>query len=244
MKTSIGIGKREQVENTLKVTRGEEGNLSCVGVVVYEDEEEGWSNRCPQIGSIYPDDTRMTLEDISKKRLAGGIVQVTLTYELRRNGDSDLGGVEEPDYDVDYSCSEEPLLTHPDFKNLSEEEQDALMAVASGASPKDTIGDDDKVIKDIVKSDAGKKALEKLRKGHISFLCPGGTFSLTSTKGSISFAGVGKKGSPPAGAPAAPSGCNWLKEGIRGRKTGSKGNWRVTETWRLSGRGGWDSDLY
>lgn len=240
----FNIQKREQVENTLDVSRGDEGEVSAVGVEVYEDKEEGWVSRCPRIGSVYKDDTRMLLKKVNKKRLAGGLVQVTLTYELPRNASSELGGVEEAEYDVDYSCMEQPLLTHPLFKNLPEEEQDALMAVAGGATPKDTFGDDGKVIQDAIKSDAGKKALEKLRKGMISFLSPGGTFSVTQTQGSISLAGVGKKGSPAAGAPAVPSGCNWLFYGIRGRKTGGNGQWRVTKTWMVSGQGGWDTDVY
>lgn len=240
----INIIKREQVENTLEVSRGDEGEVHAVGTVVYEDKEEGWSGRCPQIGSTYADDARMTLEKISRKRLPGGMVQVTLTYELPRQAASDFGAVEETEYDVDYSCVDQPLLTHPKFKNLPEEEQDALMAVAGGATPKDTFGDEGKVIEEAVKSEAGKKALELMRKGQVSFLCPGGTFSVTSTKGSISLSGVGKKGSPPGGAPSVPSGSNWIYYGIRGRRTGTRGQWRVTETWMVSGQGGWEEYIY
>ena len=117
------------------------------------------------------------------------------------------------------------------------------MAMASGASPKDTFGKEDKVIEDVVKSEAGKKAMEKMRKGQVSFLCPGGVFSVTSTVQALSLAGVGKKGAPGSGAPAVSGKYNWIKEGVSGRRTGT-GNWRQTVSWRLSGPDGWDSDLY
>lgn len=244
MATKINIIRREQVDKVLEVERGDEGEITAVGRMVFTDVEEGWMGRCRPIGTPFEDDVRMRMKKISMKRLDGGMVEVTEYYELPRNANFELGGVEEAEYDVDYSCMEQPLLTHPLFKNLPEEEQDALMAVAGGATPKDTFSDDGKVIQDAIKSEAGKKALEKLRKGMISFLSPGGTFSVTQTQGSISLAGVGKKGSPAAGAPAVPSGCNWLFYGIRGRKTGGNGQWRVTRTWMVSGQGGWDTDVY
>lgn len=242
MSRKINIGKRDQVENTFEVSRGDEGEVAAVGMVVYEDLEEGWSGRCPKIGAAYPDDTSLRLKKISKRRMDAGVVQVTLHYELPRIGAFGFGG-EETEYSVDYSCSEQPLLSHKLFKNLDDDEKDALLAVAGGSSPTDTFGDEGKVIKDEIKSSNGKKALEKLRMGIISFLCPAGTFSVTSTKGSVSLSGVGQKGSPPAGAPAVPSGCDWMKDGISGRRTGNA-NWRVTETWRLSGSNGLDADLY
>ena len=94
-----------------------------------------------------------------------------------------------------------------------------------------------------MKSEDGKLALELLRKGQISYLCPGGVFSVTSTVTALSLSGVGKKGSPGSGAPAVGGGYNWLKDGVSGRKTGS-GNWRQTISWRLSGPDGWRDEIY
>lgn len=239
----INIKKREQVDKTLEVSRGDEGELSAVGRAVYEDWEEGWTRRCPTLGSPFDDDARLRLKKISSRRIPGGLVEVSLYYELPRETSFEFGGAEETEYSMDYSCSEQPLLTHPKFKGLSEEEQDALMAVAGGASPKDTFGKDEKVIEDVVKSEDGKLALELLRKGQISYLCPGGVFSVTSTVTALSLSGVGKKGSPGSGAPAVGGGYNWLKDGVSGRKTGS-GNWRQTISWRLSGPDGWRDGIY
>lgn len=239
----INIKKTEQVDKTLEVSRGDEGELSAVGRAVYEDWEEGWTRRCPTLGSPFDDDARLRLKKISSRRIPGGLVEVSLYYELPRETSFEFGGAEETEYSMDYSCSEQPLLTHPKFKGLSEEEQDALMAVAGGASPKDTFGKDEKVIEDVVKSEDGKLALELLRKGQISYLCPGGVFSVTSTVTALSLSGVGKKGSPGSGAPAVGGGYNWLKDGVSGRKTGS-GNWRQTISWRLSGPDGWRSEIY
>lgn len=239
----INIDKREAPEKTLEVERGDEGEISSVARVVYTDNLENWSKRCPQIGSSHPDVSSLKLKKIGMEGMPGEMVKVTLYYELPRETSFEFGGAEETEYTMDYSCSEQPLLTHPKFKNLSEEEQDALMAVAAGASPSDTFGKDDKVIKDVVKSEAGKLALELLRKGQISYLCPGGVFSVTSTVTALSLSGVGKRGTPGSGAPAVSSGYNWLKDGVSGRKTGT-GNWRQTISWRLSGPDGWRDEIY
>lgn len=243
MGKKINIEKRELPGKTLEVEREDEGKIAAVGRIVYTDNLANWTQRCPKIGSSHPDDSRMRLKKIGMEGMEGEMVKVTLYYELPRETSFEFGGVEEVEYTMDYSCSEQPLLTHPKFKDLSEEEQDALMAVAAGASPTDTFGKDEKVIKDVVKSTSGKLALELLRKGQISFLCPGGVFSVTSTVAALSLAGVGKKGSPGSGAPAVGGSYNWIKEGVSGRRTGT-GNWRQTVSWRLSGPDGWNTDLY
>lgn len=74
------------------------------------------------------------------------------------------------------------------------------MAMASGASPKDTFGKEDKVIEDVVKSEAGKKAMEKCVKDRLVFVSRRG-FSVTSTVQALSMAGVGKKGLRAAARP-------------------------------------------
>ena len=142
----INIKKREQVDKTLEVSRGDEGELSAVGRAVYEDWEEGWTRRCPTLGSPFDDDARLRLKKISSRRIPGGLVEVSLYYELPRETSFEFGGAEETEYSMDYSCSEQPLLTHPKFKGLSEEEQDALMAVEGGAYTKDSFVKDEKVI--------------------------------------------------------------------------------------------------
>lgn len=172
-----------------------------MGRIVYTDNQEGWNTRCPSIGSAYPDDAALRLKKISMEGMEGDMVRVTLYYELPRETSFEFGGGEEVEYSMDYSCSEQPLLTHPNFQDIDGEEKDALMAMASGASPKDTFGKEDKVIEDVVKSEAGKKAMEKMRKGQVSFLCPGGVFSVTSTVQALSMAGVGKKGLRAAARP-------------------------------------------
>ena len=243
MGRKINIKKRETHEKTLEIERGDEGEVRAVGRIVYTDNQEGWNTRCPSIGSAYPDDAALRLKKISMEGMEGDMVRVTLYYELPRETSFEFGGGEEVEYSMDYSCSEQPLLTHPNFQDIDGEEKDALMAMASGASPKDTFGKEDKVIEDVVKSEAGKKAMEKMRKGQVSFLCPGGVFSVTSTVQALSMAGVGKKGAPGSGAPAVSGKYDWIKEGVSGRRTGT-GNWRQTVSWRLSGPDGWESDLY
>lgn len=243
MGRKINIKKRETHEKTLEIERGDEGEVRAVGRIVYTDNQKGWVSRCPVIGSAYPDDASLKLKKISMEGMEGDMVRVTLYYELPRQASFGFGGAEEEEYSMDYSCSEQPLLTHPAFKDIDGEEKDALMAVAGGASPKDTFGKEEKVIEEVVKSEAGMKAMEKMRKGQISYLCPGGVFSVTSTVTGLSLSGVGKKGAPGNGAPAVSGKYNWIKEGVSGRKTGG-GYWRQTVSWRLSGPDGWDSDLY
>lgn len=116
------------------------------------------------------------------------------------------------------------------------------MAMASGASPKDTFGKEDKVIEDVVKSEAGKKAMEKCVKGRLVFVSRRGVFRHFYRAG-VEHGRSRKKGAPGSGAPAVSGKYNWIKEGVSGRRTGT-GNWRQTVSWRLSGPDGWDSDLY
>lgn len=176
MGRKINIKKRETHEKTLEIERGDEGEVRAVGRIVYTDNQEGWNTRCPSIGSAYPDDAALRLKKISMEGMEGDMVRVTLYYELPRETSFEFGGGEEVEYSMDYSCSEQPLLTHPNFQDIDGEEKDALMAMASGASPKDTFGKEDKVIEDVVKSEAGKKAMEKMRKGQVSFCVPEGFF--------------------------------------------------------------------
>lgn len=51
------------------------------------------------------------------------MVRVTLYYELPRETSFEFGGAEEVEYSMDYSCSEQPLLTHPAFQDIDGEEK-------------------------------------------------------------------------------------------------------------------------
>ena len=127
MGRKINIKKRETHEKTLEIERGDEGEVRAVGRIVYTDNQEGWNTRCPSIGSAYPDDAALRLKKISMEGMEGDMVRVTLYYELPRETSFEFGGGEEVEYSMDYSCSEQPLLTHPNFQDIDGEEKDALM---------------------------------------------------------------------------------------------------------------------
>lgn len=123
MGRKINIKKRETHEKTLEIERGDEGEVRAVGRIVYTDNQEGWNTRCPSIGSAYPDDAALRLKKISMEGMEGDMVRVTLYYELPRETSFEFGGGEEVEYSMDYSCSEQPLLTHPDFQDIDGEEK-------------------------------------------------------------------------------------------------------------------------
>ena len=84
-----------------------------------------------------------------------------------------------------------------------------------------------------------------------SYLNASGTWTRTiATDKTPKLKGLGKI-STPTGKPPTPQGRNWLYTGFsanfvspaRGDKT-RKVEGKITQTWRLSGRRGWDKDIY
>lgn len=240
MAKEINIGQNYQAAGAFELERGEDG-VRATAKREYTDRFLNWRDRCPGVGSRHPNYSGLRLCKISANVMPGDMVRVVLYYESERNS-YEFGVNEEDEYEMDYSCSELPLLSHPYFESVSGDEKDALLAMVNGSTSKDTFGDEGKVIAEAITSEPGKYAMKLIQEGVVSFLAPGGVYGITTTSASLSLSGVGKKGTP-AGAPSVSGKYNWLKEGVRGRKTGNA-MWRQTISYRLSGPKGWDGKLY
>lgn len=137
-----------------------------------------------------------------------------------------LGAMPEPTYELNGSLEAQPIQTHPDFETFA----GTPSAPLNGA-----IFDEQEAFVEFGIS-GGKKA------GIQSFMDP----SATWTKVSFSvikpmLRDLGKIEAPP-GQPPKMSSRNWLFWGVSSRKRG--GVWELRETWKMSGRGGWDEDVY
>lgn len=139
------------------------------------------------------------------------------------------------------------ILCHPKFASIGEMELRALKAMLDGQDENALLADDDsnatagKRIKDMIKSDAGKKAMEYIRKGVKEW-------PETHTQVTARWKGRGNKytlrsivASVP-GSVSTPAGCNWRVDGVGTDEQGGV-VWQ-TATFTLSGAGGWDKYLY
>ena len=149
-------------------------------------------------------------------------------------------------YNIQGSCSQEPLATHPMFgpsgdytipadewKNWKLWEADPNDPNLSGWKP-----DGDSV------SDGMQKFYAYYNRGKTDFLLGTVTMRVTEEdEGSPNFANLGRI-TTPAGAPALPDGRNWLLVGIDAEQQVSVGTFKVTREYRASAAGGWDPDIY
>ena len=215
---------------------------------VYEDKFDDCWDRFPAKGSAHPDlGSEYKLKTVNVSRQAAGKVLVTCRYEVDQGGGSSSGEWgSEDEYQFDASCSMEPLLSHKKFKNLSDEEKDALNAVMAGTRPNEKmkIGDEEKTPNEIITSVPGRKALQLIREGMESYYMPSVTYSVTSdVSGSVDLSKLGKIDTPDGSPPTIESGKDWLLDGVSGRKSASE-KWRLTKVWKLSGSKGWTEYIY
>lgn len=195
------------------------------------------------------------------ERLPGGIGELRITREVYKKpdeagedeeedgGDSegDVGTEDYPSYSSGGTLVPVSILCHPKFADLNEKELRALKAMLDGQDENSLLSDDDtnatagKRIKDMISSDAGKKAMEYIRKGVKEW-------PETHTQVTARWKGRSNKynlrsivNSVPGGI-NTPSGCNWRVDGVGTDKQGNE-VWQ-TATFTLSGAGGWDKYLY
>lgn len=195
------------------------------------------------------------------ERLPGGIGELRITREVYKKPDEagedeeeggddtegDVGTEDYPSYSSGGTLVPVSILCHPKFAGLDAKELRALKAMLDGQDENSLLSDDDtsatagKRIKDMISSDAGKKAMEYIRKGvkewpeihtQVTARWKGRSnkYSLRSIVGSV------------PGGINTPSGCNWRVDGVGTDKQGNE-VWQ-TATFTLSGAGGWDDYLY
>lgn len=133
-----------------------------------------------------------------------------------------------PIYELDWSTSEEPIETHPDFV--------ATLAGTPAARLNDADFDDKGFF-------IGFKPSSSLA-GVRGYLAPGAVWRETSITTTVpgALGSVGAIVSPSGPVPSVPSPRTWLYLGLTYQQRGQ--TYTVKKEWRLSGRKGWNTLIY
>jgi hypothetical protein len=193
----------------------------------------------PRPGTPHPEVPFITVDSVSAQVSEGDIAEITCNYAGTDNTANDP---DKTTYTLGLALSEEPLLTHKKFRDLPEEEKEALQAIINGKD-KDSSG---ALYKDKVTSVAGKKALEKIQRGQTSYYSPKITWRQSVVRrASATSADVNKIGQidePNGRQPNLGDGRNWLLNGVTQTQEGRA--YRIEREWIASDAGGWDNDIY
>lgn len=241
MPEKVSLTQEEGVEWTYKVSAGDNKARSTR---TYTDDVTGWESRCPKLGSRHPNFAELFLVDIEARGIPGGMVSVSLIYESVDEEATypgrDPGRVKR--YDMEVTTEEEHILAHQRYADLSAAEREALLAISNGTF-EDNAGNS---YESKVTSARGKEALAKIRKGITHYLVPGIVWVEkfnTHSLGDLDIANVGNIDSPP-GSPPSGGSRNYLYIGATGSMSEDGESFSVERRWRLSGRNGWDPELY
>lgn len=174
----------------------------------------------------------------------GKMVRLRLTFEgANMDNASGGGGVPVPQYSLRVSLSEEPLTTHPRYSTLSKD--DIIEAYTLATDPPRS--EDGKSVLEI--STTGWPALkielyEKLQNGVEAYRDPKVSWVKKWVDDELptNLNTIGEIGTPPGSPPAVAADRNWLFAGLQSDERG--GVYELEETWELSGKGGWDENLY
>ena len=182
-----------------------------------------------------------------------GTLRATWTYYEAGSGE---GGEQQqqkpgssrdcPQYELSSSATQEPVLTHPNFAGLGGDVLRALKMLMDGYTHGDklTLEDGTRSTVGAALKNAPAEAVELIEKGCTHYLCPQVVVTAKYESAVVpSFAPVCSiVSSVPGPFPQANGGRNWLFEapGV----SVQNGKIQVSETYRLSGPGGWSTYLY
>lgn len=215
---------------------------------------------------------RILLKNRSFNTTAGGaVISVTLTYGVI-DGDSVGTGLEQPgekNYTLNTVGGSASILLHPKFADVPESEKIVAKALLDGTKPFDNVWrhktklilssskpeDADanwhpqetleQAIATVVKTDAGKLLIDKIKKGITTYKAENITWMETSyaTSANAATSDLSKIDSP-SGNPPSING-NWRLTNATANKSDSGRFWTITKTWTASDVGAkWDEDLY
>ncbi len=225
------------IKSRVIVQSEENGTIDRFGVDVLTRVEEIPSDRFPLLlRSKYSAHPRFSAMGVSKVSWTSGkhgkFYRVTYTYE------GFLLSLPEAVYTLDTSLSEEPIELHPDFADFAGTPSNPLNGAVfiDPDTQKITTDDARGVFREFMVTDS--------KGGVESYLSPGATwnetyFSLTRPS---DLGSLGEIDSPSGPNPSIGSGRNWLYSGASYTRRG--GIYEIRKTWLLSGRAGWDSDIY
>jgi hypothetical protein len=147
---------------------------------------------------------------------------------------------ESPCYELTTSEASAPLLTHPKFSAVNGDGARALTMLMTGHMP-DEMFNDEKTIAEVAEG-ANSEAFALVSKGVTEYLVQRVTLTARYRASSpVTDTGMAIK-SPPGPFGAVSGGRDWLYMGATQNLT--NGEIWVTETYKLSGPGGWDASLY
>jgi hypothetical protein len=195
----------------------------------------------PRPGSPHPEVPFVALDSATARVSEGDLAEITVHYAGAEPKEPENEKASAT-YSMGLSLSEEPLLSHPRYKDLPEAEVEALKAIAGGKD-KDDAG---APLKDKVQSDLGKEALAKIQRGQVSYYSPKVTWRESWVRdkaaGAAELNKIGGIDTPSGPAPELAQGRNWLRNGVTQTQEGA--SFRIEVEWLASDRGGWDPDIY
>lgn len=247
--TNIDI--REQPEYRLSWSAEAEGNnLEASG----ESEEVSYTGEWEALRAWAT--SQLAAEDVSMNvtyeltRREGGMGELRITREKMQEAEEDpdaeaeVGTEERPQYTISSDCQPSPILSHPMFAGLTNTELQVLKELMDGVVLDAIIEVNGAQMKLRTALDrltgAAKTAANYLYKGQQQYL-EVFTEATARWRGSNNSYTAGVICKPP-NAPAVQNGRNWLCVGTGEEKQGGE-VWQ-TAKFRLSGQGGWDTQLY
>jgi len=187
------------------------------------------------MGSNHPDFPAMAIARRSGQRGVGNLWRVSYLYE------GFITALPQPTYELSGSLDQQPIETHPNFSDIAGTPSDpANGAVFIDPSTGEITEEGDLGVFREFKSTLGGSPNPKA--GVDSYMDPGATW--TEISFSLTQPSLGSLGdiSSPAGPNPSMGGRNWLFWEVNSRRRGHI--IEVRKTWKLSGRGGWDTDIY
>jgi hypothetical protein len=224
------------------------------GYIVQIDREGKWTatqiflchrnsavSLMPRPGTPHPEIPFVAVSQVSAEITEGDLAQVTCQYagaEEKEEAEEKANAV----YTMGLSLSEEPLLSHPRYKDIPAKESEALQLILSGKD-KDDQGNK---LRDKIESEVGIEALAKIERGQTSYYSPRVTWKESWVRDKPVKAAelneIGNISEPNGPAPELAGGRDWLLNGVTQTQEGK--SYRLEMEWLASDRGGWDPDIY
>lgn len=187
--------------------------------------------------SVHPRFTAMEVSSIDWERTpSGAFYLVTYLFE------GFLSSLPEPVYSLDTSLSEEPIELHPDFETFAGTPASPLNGAVFIDPDTGRITTDNAkgVFREFMATVSGAA---NIKAGIESYLAPGAQWTETSFSRTrpTDLGDLGSIDSPSGPNPSF-TGRTWLYSGAPYTRRG--GVYQISKSWMLSGRLGWDTDIY
>lgn len=230
------------IKTQVIVQTEESGMLDRFGVdVVTRVEEvprEGFPSLMRSKYSVHPRFAAMGVSKVNWTRAKHGLFyRVTYIYE------GFLLSLPEPIYTLSASLSEEPIELHPDFQDFA----GTPAAPLNGAvfvdpdTEKITTSNERGVFREFM---ATLDGAANLKAGVEAFLSPGAVWTEISfsTARPTDLGDLGEEDAPSGPNPSFGGGRDWLYHAADYQRRGHI--YEIHKSWLLSGRNGWDPDIY